>query len=186
MPKERPQPQDQAVWNQNPASLTDLAYKAAIVYSGAFTPILRSGFGTKAFRAYIGTLVLMIVYAGTYNCPELIRYLPYWLAMVAFRRITSDRRQHSQYQGYPWLAAIIMRKELRARLLEPWLCFFAGLALMPYSEPLAMFVMGGCVSLLVVLGIEMEVIRSRKRAMHDAMVEAGHMRDLQSGGDGWG
>ncbi len=180
-----PQPPEKK--ETKPQDVINVVFGIATIYSGCFTPLIRSGFGTHAFASYFFSMIGMYVYAGYAYCPQLVLYLPVWIVMVAFRRITADRTQHSRYQGFPWLVAILpfARKELHARMLEPWLLFFGGMFLFQYSEPLGKFVMGGCAALLVVLATEMEVVRARKRAMHDARVNAERMSDLSRGGDGW-
>ncbi len=180
MPREQPQPT-----RQKPEDVINIVYGLATIYNGAFTPVLRSRFGSHAFASYPATLILLLVCAA--SCPELAKYIPVWLALVLFRRLTADRTLHSRYQGYPWLCRLIpfVNTEFRARAVEPWLCFFGGIFLMQVSEPLARFVMGGSLSLFIVLMTETVTLEKRKRAMHDAAVEAGRMMDLQRGGNGW-
>ena len=172
---------------QRPEDIVNIVYGLATIYNGAFTPILRSGFGSKAFASYPITLIFMVVASAYLRCPQLITYIPVWLVLVVLRRITADRTQHSRYQGYPWLMRLIpfVRNEFQGRLLEPGIIFFTGVFLAPSSLPLARFVIGGSLSLFIVLGTEMEVMCARKRAMHDARVDARRMADLERGGDGW-
>lgn len=181
-----PQPPDKPA-AQKPQDIINIVYVLASIYNGCFTPLIRSGFGLKAFAAYPLSLIFMFVYAGYARCPQLIRYVPVWILLIVFRRITADPDAHSRYQGYPLLARRFpfMKGELMARKLEPWLCFYGGIFLLPYSQPLGAFVMGACLSLLITLGTEMELVKARKRAMHDQFLDSQRMAEIQRGGTGW-
>jgi hypothetical protein len=173
---------------QRPEDVVNIVYGIATIYSGCFTPVLRSGFGSRAFASYPASLILMIAYGGFANCQEIGLYIPVWLVMVVVRRLTADKRQHSRAQGYPWLCRRIpfVRNEYQARVIEPWVCFFAGIFLMSLSPALGNFVAAGCVPLLAVLMTEVAALQARKQAMEDAQKEAATMMDLQRGGSGWG
>ncbi len=130
----------------------------------------------------------MYVYAGYARFPQLIRYVPVWMILILFRRLTADRTQHSRYQGYPWLARRFpfMKGELKARTLEPWLLFASGVYLYTVSQPLGELFFIGCASLFIVLGTELEVARAQKRAMDDEEKNARRMANLRSGYSMWG
>ena len=150
------QPQDKAVWNTPPQDMATIFYKLATVVNGCFTPIIRSGFGTHAFAWYVGSLILMIFYGGAAHCPEMQIYIGVWFMFVIMRRLKPDKRQHSRYQGYPWLMHLIpfVRNEYQARLIEPWVVFFGGVFLIGESPGMAQFFILGAISLFMVLGME--------------------------------
>lgn len=179
MPREMPQPQ-----GDKPEDVVNVVFSIASIHAACITPFLRSRFGSHAFAGYPLAALLMFFYAGFANCPLLAWYILPWMAMIAFRRITSDRNQHSRYQGYPWVFARLAN-EYAARVAEVFICFFAALFLSTVSEPLAAFVMAEIVSLLIVLATEQATLQARKRAMRDAQIEARQMSEMQRGGSGW-
>jgi len=185
MPAPR-QPDENAVWKTKPTDIANILYSLAAVVNGCFTPFLRSGFGSRAFGAYPFSLLLMVVYGGFANCQEMSLYIPAWLMFVIMRQMKTDKRQHSRYQGYPWLCRIITRNEYQARMIEPWVVFGIGLCLVGAAPALAQFMVIGCASLFVTLCVETASLQARKRAMEDARKDAQQMADLIKGGDGWG
>jgi hypothetical protein len=178
MPRETPEPK-----KEKPQDVINVVYMIASIHAACVTPLLRSRFGSHAFAAYPAAGILMFAYAGFANCPLLAWYIPVWMLMVAFRRLTCDPAQHSRYQGFPWTLGWL--GEHGARCLEPFVCLFGGVFLCMISQPLGEFVAAECLSMLIVLGTEMEMLRSQKRAMRDAQIQARQMSDLQRGGNGW-
>jgi hypothetical protein len=158
----------------------NLFYAAAKVHAMCFWPIIRRDFGTEAlgFPAFFA-MVLMLLVGGLGRTPELLAYLGFWLLMLicqrarTFQLVRRGVVWHSRYEGYPWLALCIpfIRKESKAKSLEPVLCLLAGAALYQFSEGLGVFVMAGFFSMAVVDGINRELDRKRLAAMRDAEIE---------------
>jgi hypothetical protein len=184
MPAPR-QPADKPAM-QKPQDIANIIYGLAAIVNGCFTPFLRSGFGSRGFASHPISLILMIAYGGFANCPEMSLDIPAWLMFVIMRQMKTNKRQHSRYQGYPWLCRIITRNEYQARMIEPWVVFGMGICLTNAAPALGQFLIIGCASLFVTLCIETASIQARKRAMEDARHEAEQMKDLMKGGDGWG
>lgn len=179
MPREMPNPQP-----EKPQDVVNIGFTLASIHTACITPFIRSRFGTHAFAGYPMAGLLMFFYAGFARCPLLLWYIPAWMAMIAYRRLTADRNQHSRYQGYPWVFGW-MANEYVARVFEVFIAFFAAVFLSMVSKPLSKFVMAEIVSLIIVLATECATLGARKRALHDAQIEARHMSDLQRGGSGW-
>ncbi len=185
MPAPR-QPDENAVWKTKPTDIANLLYSLCAVINGAFTPFIRSRFGSMGFASHPISLLLMVFYGAAAPCPEMSLYIPVWLMFVILRRFKPDRNQHSRYQGYPWLCRIFTRNEYQARMIEPWVVFGIGLCLVDVAPALAQFMVIGCASLFVTLCVETASLQARKRAMEDAQKDAAQMMDLHRGGDGWG
>jgi hypothetical protein len=185
-----PQPQpNKPVWEQaTPQDMVNILYVLTTIYNGCLTPVIRSGFGARAFAWYPASLILMIFYGGAAHCPEMQIYIGVWFMFIVMRRLTPNKRQHSRYQGYPWLCRLIpfVRNEYQARLLEPWVVFFGGIFLLDVSPGMAQFLIFGCISLFLTLLAEVSALSARKRAMEDARKEAKQMMDISQGGTGWG
>src|SRR5271155_5379044 len=115
-----PQPPQKPVWEQNPIDLMNMLYIVMTMLAGVATPIIHSGFGTRAQAPYLWTLVMMVLYVGYARCPQLIPFIPIWLLFVIWRRITTDRYQHTGYRGHPWLACLIpfVTNEFKGRIVE--------------------------------------------------------------------
>ena len=180
------QPQDNAAWNARPQDIANILYGIASIVNGCFTPFLRSGFGSRGFAAHPISLIFMVFYGAAARCPEMSLWIPAWLVMVILRQLRTDKRQHSRYQGYPWLCRLVTRNEFQARMIEPWVVFAGGICLTDTAPALGQFLIIGCASLFVTLMIETASIQARRRAMEDARKEAAQMADLMKGGDGWG
>ncbi len=165
-----PQPQQQ----ENPVTVAqglNMAYIAATVHAACIMPWLRSRPGTHAY-ANTGPLALiaMVFYAAFANCPEMLDYIPIWLVAVIFRRITSDRTQHSRYYGVPLLTRWFACGPVTAMKMEV-IVMLAAVLLLPISEPLGLFFLAETISLTVILVIEGGAQALRRRRMHDASIE---------------
>jgi hypothetical protein len=131
---------------------------------------------------------LLVAYGLFAPCEEMGVYIPVWLMFLIMRVGKTEKRQHSRYQGYPWLCRMIpfMNNEYKARLAEPFVLFAGGMLVMQYSPAMSVFLLSGCVSLLAILSAESGAIAVRKRAMEDAMKEGQQMMNISRGGSGWG
>lgn len=185
MPTGAPLPPYKPLWEHKPLDIINIVYTLSRIYAGVLTPVLRKGFGVKAFTSYPITLIFMFLSAAYLNCREIALYMPGWLAMVVIHRLTPDRSQDSRYQGYPWLTRLIVRGELRARTLEPFLVFFAAIFIRQDSEPLSNFLLGCSVSLFMVLMTEVQVMHAQKIAIGDAEIRARQKANMQRGYSGW-
>lgn len=180
-----PQPKDKPVWETKPLDLFDMVYNLALVYAGVVLPVIRSGFGVKAPAPFVYTFILLWAFAMCY--PPFLLYIPVWLGFVAYRRITLDKRAHTRYRGHPWMSCLLpfVNSEFKGRVVEPWLVMAFGVYLKTYSADLAGFFIGSGIALYVVLLVEQAAIDARRRALHDAQLEAQEWADLEQGGDGW-
>jgi hypothetical protein len=175
-----------------PKSLTEerkgavnIVHTFAVWHTLCVTPILRSRHGTRAFGGYPAAFIMMLVYAEYTRAYLMVYYyIPAWMIMVVFRRITADREQDSYYRGYPWCFGW-MANEYVARLAECFVCFFAFVFTSQVSMPLAKFFLVEIVSLVIVLAAEDIVLRKRKADIADAQRRAARMNDLARGKSGW-
>jgi hypothetical protein len=163
----------------------NIVHAFAVWYSTCVTPFLRSRHGTRAVGGYAGAFLLMIGYAEyTRSFVMVYYYVPAWMLMSLYRRITADRNQDSYYRGYPWVFGWFTNQYI-ARLAETFVCFFAAVFVSPYSPQLADFLLGSIVALIVVLASEVSVLRKYKLDIEDAKKRARQMNDLSQGGNGW-
>ena len=98
MPAPR-QPQDNAAWNTKPQDIANILYGLAAIINGCFTPFLRSGFGSRGFASHPISLILMIVYGGFANCPEMSLYIPAWLVFVVLRQMKTGQAPAQPVSG---------------------------------------------------------------------------------------
>jgi hypothetical protein len=181
MTEPRQQQQDPGIF-QKPQDVIDVVYFLASVIATCFTPVLRSGMGTRGCRLGLQAMFFILFFAGFTDCPILVWYIPVFLALVVFRMATADRTAHSQYPGRPW--PLFFLSEKRARTLEPFLVFGAAIFISPYSAGLADFLLFGAVALFIVFAVELEVVRSIRRRQRDAEIDMqNQMRWMQ--GEDW-
>src|ERR1700731_68668 len=165
---------------------------AALTVKGHATTVsvfLRRGFGSEALGANgVAAGIIILVYGGLTNAPEMITFLWVWLAAVIFQRIYSfgQRRNgdvvHSRYSGWPEVGMRFTKSERLAReLIEPLVCIVVGAVVWPLSGPLGRFILLGSVSLLISLGLDQQAMRNRMRAMRDAEIEQRYLSDVFNG-----
>jgi hypothetical protein len=144
----------------------------ADVHTAAIRPFTRSGMGTRGLGAAgIWAGGLLLVYAGAANAPEMLRYAWVWLALVVYRRLTADRRQHSQFQGIVWMFDWLFTDEMKARLLEVVVVWIVGSYLCRFSEPLGQFVAWGALSFAFKYAVHAATRARQSEAAHNARVE---------------
>ncbi len=177
MPREMPEPKQ-----DKPQDVIDLSHYAALVVSGPFLPLLRSRCGSHAFEHLWPCVFYIPFYAAFTDAPEIIYWVPVWLVLLVFRRLTHDRNQHSRYRGWPWLGGLFTRREKNARLIEATLVLAGGYAL---DGPAGKFLMIGAAGLFVTFVVESMVIQSRERINKDNAIEAENMARVQRGGRWW-
>jgi hypothetical protein len=167
----------------------NLLWLLAKGYATTVTPFLRRGFGSEAIgiNGIVAALIILL-YAGATNSPEMITFFWTWLGFVTYQRIYGIRQRmsgqvaHSRYAGWPEVGMRFTKSEKIARqVVEPLVCVVVGAALWQVSEPLGRFVMLGPVGLLVSLGLDQQVMRNRVRAMRDAEIEQRYLSDVFNG-----
>jgi hypothetical protein len=150
------------------------------------TPFLRRGFGSEALgiNGVVGAIIILL-YAGVTNSPEMVTFWWVWIAAVAYQRLYSVKQRqngnvvHSRYAGWPEVGMRFAKTEKVARgVIEPLVCVVVGGCLWSWSEALGRFILLGSFSLLVSRGLEQQVIRNRVRAMSDAQIEQRYLSDV--------
>lgn len=171
----------------DPRQAFDPIYNVLTLICGVATVPLHCGFGSRGLAPYVYTVFFMIGYIGFGRCPQLALYLPVWMAMVAYRRCTIDKRQISNYRGYPYLACLLpfVSGEKQGRIVEPFLLFVLGIYLLPISIPLGRFMLGIGAAMFLYLLLELAAIEARKRSIDDDRKAAERWADLANGGNGF-
>ncbi len=155
-----------------------LLYVIANAHRMMLAVFLRHSFGIRAHEPHgIIAFFVLLVLAGTGRV--FLIYFWLWIVTLAGQRIYSFRlrfkgvKQHSRYQGYPWLAMRLpsINSEAEARKVEPFICLLLGLLLVTICEPLGYFVAAGFVSLTVSMGIDWIVEKQRLMTMNDGELE---------------
>jgi len=169
-----PQQQQQ----QQPSMLVDMrtsfniANFLADIHSACIRPFTRTGMGARGLGAsgfFAGILIL--AYAGFADAPDMLLYFQAWVIMAVYRRITADKTQHSQFQGFVWMFDWCVKNELTARLLEAGSMWVIGGILSGFSEAVGRFVSAGVFSLGLKYLIDASTIQRQKEAAHNARIE---------------
>jgi hypothetical protein len=177
MPTEMPKPKE-----KEPQDFIDFANTIAINVAGPLLPLLRSGCGSHAFEKLWPCTVYILIYAGYANTPEIVYWIPVWLVLLIFRRLTHAHDVHSAYRGWPWLGGLFCRRERNARIVEVVLVLAAGRAI---DGPVGTFIMLAAAGLTVMFMVDSMVFQARKRAMRDALTQGHAMARMQRGEDVW-
>jgi hypothetical protein len=158
-----------------------LLYAVFKIHAICFWPFMRRDFGTQALGIpAIFAMLLMLTIGAVGNIQAMAPYLGLWSIAFCYqcgrtqRLVNQGVVWHSRHEGFPWLGLRFpfIRTEARAkRLMEPVICCIAGIALLPVSPGLGLFVAAGCFSLAIVDNIHREFNRKRLMAMHDAEIE---------------
>lgn len=178
----------QAAWNTNRKDVEYYVYYVIRVCAGMVTPILRSGFGTRAQSPYIFTLFLLLFLAAEEKTPATLNiFVPAWLFFVALRAATTDKRQHTEYRGWPWLACSIpfFRTYKKGRFIEPWLVFGFALWLRQHDLGAATILTIAAIALFFEFVIDGWMIAKRERIVHNAKVDAEVWARINRGEGGW-
>jgi hypothetical protein len=153
------------------------------------TPFLRRGFGSEALglNGILAGLIILL-YGGFTNSPEMMTFFWVWLIAVAYQRLYGFRQRangqvvHSRYAGDPVVGRRFAKSERVAReVVEPLICVVVGACLWSWSEQVERFVLCASFCLLVCRGIETQVTRNRIQAMQDASLEQKVLSDLING-----
>lgn len=149
-----------------------ILYFWVTVYAMALLPFLRRGMGRRGIGwAGLFALVVIVFYAGHTRSPEMVTYLWAWFAAVFLQRLMCDRRQNSQYQGWPVFTGWLVKDELHARLGEAVLAFIVGTCLFSWSEAVGRFVVWGSLALVIKYVVEAAYIAREQEALEDAVKE---------------
>jgi hypothetical protein len=158
-----------------------LLYAVSKVHSMCFWPLMRCDFGTHALRfTAFFAMLLMLTFGSVCNIPQMLPYLVLWSLALCYQRGRTQRlvnqgvKWHSRYEGTSWLGLrfpFIRTQERARRLMEPTICCVVGVALLPLSLGLGLFIAGGSLSLAIVDNIHREFVRKQLMAMRDAEIE---------------
>ena len=165
----------------NPKDSFDLLYLLASVHSICITPFLRVGYGSEGIgiRGLIGLFYIVTIGAFK-NSSGMLIYMFAWLGMLVFQRCITGwkffngKRTHSQYDGYPWVAAKLMRvsnERVARQLVEPGLCLLVGFILSQISDVVGGFVLMGAGAIFIKSMIDYAADDARVRKMRDAHIE---------------
>jgi hypothetical protein len=158
-------------------------------YATTVTVFLRRGFGSEALGVNgICAGLILLLYAGVTNSPEMITVFWVWLVAVAYQRLYGARQRangkifHSRYAGDAVVGKCFAKSEWVAReVVEPLICVAVGACLWSWSEPVGRFVLCASFSLLVSRGLDTQVTRNRLQRMNDAQIEQRYLADLFNG-----
>ena len=140
---------------------------------GVFLAVPSRRFGTHAYHVCgIAALVVMFLFAGFADCPEMIYFFAAWFALIFVHRIEALARgwhRHSLYDGVPWVARLLRpaNDEVAKGAFEPFILWLAGSLLCPLSAPLGTFVMCGGVPLFLNTVIGKAIVDVRDRRIRD-------------------
>jgi hypothetical protein len=139
----------------------------------------RTGMGVRGGeRLNAAAAAMILVYGCMTNSPVmLLVYFPAWLLMVVRQRLFPDRRQHSRYQGWPWLVGWLVKDEYQARCVEAALLLLFGSLLFDVSPAAGLFLLCGSVSLTAKYVVEHVLHERRVRAWNDWQAEAEEWQD---------
>jgi hypothetical protein len=150
----------------------------ADVHTACIRPLTRSHQGPHAL-GWPGFWAMLAIplYAGLADAPGMLTYWYFWTAMVAYRRLTADRRQHTEYQGRPWMFAWFMRDELNMRALEAaTMPVLAGVASAFFGEDVGTFISAGIFSFGFRYVIDSMTRARRIAAARNARIEMEQMQ----------
>jgi hypothetical protein len=148
----------------------NFACALASAHAHCLYPFLRFGYGMQVpgVQGVFAVLVMVLAFLIAKDI-AILKFLGAWVLAtlvqrsVSFHRHLRGYREHSRYEGYPWLGSLLAlgRDGTVARVYEPFLAVMFGCVLSNWSEPLAIFVASGFFSLLFVL-IVSETAKSRR------------------------
>jgi hypothetical protein len=150
----------------------NILYFVASIHAKCIEPFTRSGMGTRGIGAAGFWAMLFIpAYAGTVHADEMLAYWHAWVLMVIYRRVTADRKQHTDFGGWVWMFDWLIKDELNARRLEAVSMLVLGNLLSAWSEAVGQFVTYGFFSLGIKCVIDGINRARQKEAAHNAPLE---------------
>ena len=150
----------------------------ADIHTGCIRPLTRShmgphGLGWPGFWA----MLAIPVYAGLAEAPEMLTYWYWWMGLVIYRRITADKIQHTQYQGWPWMFDWCMNDEMNARAMEAGtMPLLGGLVACLLGEQAGAFVAAGVFSFGLRYVIDASAMARRREAARNARIDMEQMQ----------
>jgi hypothetical protein len=168
----------------------DVLYLVARSMATTLTPFLRKGFGAEGIGWYgLGAFLILLLAIGDTRDPAITAYFWLWIGALLLQRFRLSRpvaghEQHSNYGGYPVVAAKLFRcgKENRAKLLEIPVVMSVGVLVgLTVSDVLGGFLVLACVGLAVTRMLEYQHNWMRARRMKDAQLEMEALVRFQRG-----
>jgi hypothetical protein len=135
-------------------------------------------FGFPTFAALLGIPMWTVLWPRESAVPLLIFWALFILMLLRARAESAwlARRGpavHSRYNGVPRLAAVFKRTpewKLKGGM-EPFLGFFAGVLLLPVSQPLGSYLMCAALAMGLSNGLARSVSHARALDMHDNLID---------------
>lgn len=158
----------------------NLLYLIATVHARCVTPFMRDRIGARAQGIFSFIAGATMFYAACVAEDQFFVYFVVaWLVMVINQRADSARfrkrhQVHSQFSGRPALASLLgFKDEGAARLVvEPIICFGAGIVLSHWSTNVGSLVGLAGVSLMLTERLSRRIQENREQAVMDAQLEA--------------
>lgn len=163
----------------------NLMYLVASILARCVTPFMRDRIGARAQGLFTFIAGVLMFYAACAAGDQFFLYFVVaWLVMVINQRADSARFRkryhvHSQYSGRPGLANLLgFKDEGKARLVvEPLICFGAGIVLSHWSMNVGMLVGLAGVALMLIERLDRRIQENRQQAVIDAQLEAQQTAD---------
>lgn len=168
----------------------NLLYFLASVHATTITPFIRTGFGVNVNGWNgVGAMLLLLFWCAADPWDQVMSsYFILWFGALLYQKARTRKliRQgvkiHSRYTGDSWLAMKIpfFRTESKARCVEPTMCFFIGITVLPISQALGTLYMIGFLTFSIRAVIDVAATDARVQAMNDAEIEGRYyaaMRD---------
>jgi hypothetical protein len=144
----------------------------ADAYVMCFLPFLRYGMGKRGIGAAgFFALIIMLLYAGTTGSDDMLMYIKAWFIFAVYRRLRYDKRQHTNFPGWPLLTDWIIKSDRLALAAEAVLVYVIGTYLYDWSEPVGQFVAWGALPLALKCFIYFAAYERQKEGAHNAIVQ---------------
>lgn len=158
----------------------NLACVLATAHAHCIYPFVRIGYGLQVpgFQGVHAVLLMIVVFVAAEDI-AILQFLGAWTVAtviqrgIAFHRYFRGHREHSHYEGFPWLGNLFAlgRSVVAAKIFELGLVMVLGPLLSLWSEPLSIFVASAGLSLLFVLVVSEMAKWRRVTAMVDMELE---------------
>ena len=109
--------------------------------AAAVTQPFRRWWGGRQSPGIAGGLAFLVMplWAVQTQDPLVFLYWQVWVVALIVYRLAQNRRAHSHYEGYPWLAAMISKRY--ANEIEPFLILAIGYAVYQLAPGLGLLLM---------------------------------------------
>lgn len=168
---------DPGDWNVSMADAFNIFYFASHVLATTVAVFIRRNFGREALGVNslfaLGLLLVLAAMEDPHFGYVALAFLiaQIWRRAETFWLIHKGARIHSLYAGFPYWGVKLVRDPKQALAAEVALCLVAGMALMPLSMGIGVYVALCGAALGVRHGIEWLVARKRIQRMQDAEIE---------------